>query len=125
MARGLARSGFDLDLRDGMRSEAALEHVLRFGTYELKSDEICKRTGNIFVEFQQKGRPSGIAVTEAEAWAVEFCPDCYLVVPTRRMKALCRKIYKERGFVKGGDFNQYLGVLVPWSEMLKLWETWT
>jgi hypothetical protein len=90
--------------------------VLRFSTYELKSDEQCQTTGNLFIEFEQKGRPSGIAVTEAECWATQFRHDCYVLVPTRQMKKLCER---EKRIVRGGDYDNYRGYLVPWMDLLK------
>jgi hypothetical protein len=43
-------------------------------TYEIKTDVICspkKDTGNLFVEFQCRDKPSGIKVTEAD-WFVTY-----------------------------------------------------
>jgi hypothetical protein len=117
---GLAREGFDIDLRDGECSERSLEHIIRFGTVEVKRDEKCRQTGNIFIEFSQKGRPSGIAVTTADFWAIEFADDCYVLIPTRKLKALARSIWKTKGHVNGGDYNNYCGVLVPWDSLKKI-----
>ena len=82
---------------------------------EVKSDAIARRTGNLFVEYRQRGRPSGIAVTEAEYWAFEYDQDCWLVVPTQRLLEITREVYRDypERRRKGGDFNLYDGVLVP------------
>ena len=43
-------------------------------TYEIKTDVVCspkKDTGNLFVEFQCRNKPSGIEVTEAD-WFVTY-----------------------------------------------------
>ena len=43
-------------------------------TYEIKTDVLCspkKDTGNLFVEFQCRNKPSGIQVTEAD-WFVTY-----------------------------------------------------
>jgi hypothetical protein len=43
-------------------------------TYEIKTDVVCspqKDTGNLFVEFQCRNKPSGIKVTEAD-WFVTY-----------------------------------------------------
>lgn len=43
-------------------------------TYEIKTDVKCAPlfdTGNIFIEFESRGKPSGIQVTEAE-WFVTY-----------------------------------------------------
>ena len=114
MTQGKARSGFDVDLRDGEAREDAFVYTFLRARVEHKSDEACRRTGNVFIEYRQKGRPSGIAVTTAERWAIEYDGDCWLVVPTPRLKAITRLAYRDpKKRVKGGDGNQYDGVLVP------------
>lgn len=113
MTQGLARSGFDKDLRDGEAREDAFVHVLLKDKVEHKSDERCKLTGNLFIEYKQKGRPSGIAVTQAHKWAFEFYPDCWLIVPTEIVKHLARIALAQGRTVKGGDGNNYEGVLLP------------
>lgn len=72
MADGLAGEGFDVDLRYGQAREDALVQVFLRSRVEVKSDRQAARTGNVFVEFKQKGRPSGLAVTMADWWAFEL-----------------------------------------------------
>jgi hypothetical protein len=119
MAKGLARAGFDIDLRDGGLREAAFANVLFHAKVECKSDEKCRQTGNVFIEYLQHGRPSGIATTEADFWAIEFAPDCWLVLPTAHLKDIARDVarQKERR-VKGGDGDNFEGVLVPLVELI-------
>lgn len=120
MATGYARAGFDIDLRHGQSREDAFARVLGEARVEIKSDAIARRTGNLFVEYRQKGRPSGIAVTEADYWAFEYDDDCWLVVPTDRLLEVARDIYANRPDLRrsGGDFNRYDGVLVPIHRLL-------
>lgn len=114
MTQGLARAGFDIDLRHGEAGEQAFVHVFLKAKVEHKRDDKCRVTGNVFIEYKQKGRPSGIAVTTANWWAIEYDEECWVIVPTDRLKALARQAAKEpRRLVKGGDNNLYDGVLVP------------
>lgn len=114
MTKGLARAGFDIDLRDGQAREDALVHVFLNATVEHKRDYECRKTGNLFIEYRQKGRPSGIAITTARWWAFEYDEDCWLIVPTDRLRACARQAYKDRTKrVRGGDNNNYEGVLIP------------
>ncbi len=113
MAKGLARSGFDIDLRDGQAREDAFVHVFLKARVEHKSDEKCRYTGNLFVEYEQHGRPSGIAVTEADWWATEFDDDSWVIIPTERMKELARRAVQEGRAAAGGDDDNYKGALVP------------
>lgn len=113
MAEGLAREGFDIDLRHGEAREDALVHVFLKARVEHKCDGKAKKTGNLFVEYRQKGRPSGIAVTTAEWWAFEFDDATWLIVPTQKLKHLARRAYQEGRVTQGGDHNHYDGVLLP------------
>jgi hypothetical protein len=123
---------FDQDLEKGEFAEGKLARILReAGRYvEIKSDGGADknglRTGNIFVEFQCRGVPSGIATTESYWWAVEleaaFGGDLWLIMPTRRLRDIAterwqyRKAMGWQPFVNGGDDDASRGVLLPcWS----------
>lgn len=121
MTKGLSRSGFDIDLNDGIEREAALAHLLKYGKVEVKSDKICRQTGNIFIEYRQKGQPSGIAVTTADYWAIEYDDDCWLIIPTAKLKAITRLAYRDKKKRRsGGDFDNFDGILVPVQWLLRL-----
>lgn len=110
------RAGFDIDLRQFQQRETALAMVLMAkgtNTIEHKRDCGTVRTGNVFVEYRQPTGPSGIAATTADQWAFEYDENCWLLIPTERLKALCRIAYKQGRVVKGGDRNRYTGVLLP------------
>src|SRR3954454_12200058 len=113
MSEGLAREGFDVDLRHGLARENALVHLLLRAHVEVKSDGRCAETGRLFIEYRHNGRPSGIAVTTADRWAFEFDEDCWLIVPTNRLRAIARLAYRRGRIARGGDHNRSEGVLVP------------
>lgn len=119
MTGALTREGFDIELRYGEAREDAFVWVLyeadvAIKTIEHKSDLACRRTGNVFVEYRQKGRPSGISTTQSDYWATEFDDDCWVIIPTKRMKQIARRAMRDKGRrTRGGDFNNYEGVLVP------------
>lgn len=113
MTEGLAREGFDIDLLHGKAREDAFAHVLTRAKVECKSDGKCRSTGNVFIEFRQRGRDSGIKTTTADWWAIEYADDCWVVLPTQRLIALARQAYRVKGSVRGGDGDEYEGVLIP------------
>lgn len=117
MATGIARSGFDIDLAQGKEREEHWERVLRGPLIEVKCDHKAIETGNIFIEFRQKGRPSGIAVTTADYWLIEYMPERAVLIKTAELKNICRRLLKTQ-HKKGGDFNRYDGVTVPLRELL-------
>jgi hypothetical protein len=122
LADGKAREGFDIDLSFGGIREGAFANVLFKATVEHKSDQVCRRTGNVFIEYEYSGRPSGIAVSTAQFYAIEFDDDCWVVVPTERLKVLCRRLVQaDRLRLKaGGDNNQCRGVLLKLSELIAI-----
>lgn len=113
MSEGLSGAGFDLDLLHGKAREDAFAHILTRATFEVKSDAKARNTGNIFVEFRQHGRPSGIATTKADWWVIEVNDDVWLVLPTERLKDAARLAWKQKRCARGGDFDAYEGALVP------------
>ena len=120
MSIGKAREGFDLDLKHGESREGSLATLLRGGkTVEVKSDGACRRTGNLFVEFEQRGRPSGLAVTTADYWAFEHNDDEWLIIPTAKLKKIAASYYKQGRVAWGGDHNNYRGVLVPLKALIE------
>jgi hypothetical protein len=126
MSEGRARSGWDIDLRFGQERETSLAECLmiRGGNHlELKSDQQACTTGNVFVEYRQHGRESGISVTKAHWWTIEVLPNVFVTMPTARMKALVKRAAAEPGRkTPGGDFNAYSGVLVPVVWLLQPWQ---
>lgn len=117
MTRGVARAGFDADLAFGKDRERVFREVLdlREGHFlELKSDQRAADTGNVFVEYSQHGRPSGIAITECSWWTTEVVGDVFVTQRMQRMKELARRAFRHPDRRRaGGDFNAYEGILVP------------
>ena len=119
MSDGIARSGFDADLVFGEARESAFVEAVRKARVKMKSDQKARSTGNVFIEIRQgspikgEGRPSGISVTEAEWWCIEYEDDCWLTVRTSLLKALVGRAKALRGTKMAGDRNRFEGVLVP------------
>lgn len=116
MAQGLARRGFDLDLRDGESAENRLLDIIQSGNglVEVKSDKQAQRTGNIFVELEYRGQPSGLTSTEAEWWAYEVDEDVFVLMKTERL----RKLARVRRKLPGGDHDMSTGVLLPLTKLV-------
>jgi hypothetical protein len=118
MSDGIAREGFDMDLKHGEARETAFVKALTSCYVEHKCDQKVRRTGNVFVELRQKGRPSGINTTNSDYYAIEYADDAWIVVRTSLLKALARRCPVTRG----GDFNQYEGALVPITYLIRPWQ---
>ena len=65
-------------------------------------------TGNICIEYQSYGKPSGIEVTEADFWFHNLCIGdeifCTLVFDVPKLKKLVKKLDYLKS-VSGGDHN--------------------
>jgi hypothetical protein len=109
-------SDFDLDLKEGKIKEEFVKHLLYKNggiKVEVKYDKICCRTGNIAVEMQFMGKPSGIATTTADYWAFVLDKlDITVFIKTERLKKLVKK-YSSTKITDGGDMNNSIVVKVP------------
>ena len=60
---------FDLDLKFGQSKENELQIAIE-GQVECKADRLTVRTGNVYVEIESRGKPSGIMVTTSKYYAI-------------------------------------------------------
>ena len=68
------RKKFDLDLAYGKVREQRVADMLTDKKVEVKSErDMWVRTGNIAIEYESYGKPSGIAATEADYWFHNLC----------------------------------------------------
>ena len=86
---------------------------------EVKSDRQARKTGNVYVEYESRGKPGGIDATEAQFWAQEVDDDVFIVMPVARMKELVRRRLDKYGPTLGGDGHTSKGVLLRVSELTK------
>jgi len=113
MAEGLARAGFDRDLKHGEASESDFVRAITRAHVENKDDGWTPVTGNVAIEYAQRGRPSGIITTTADYWAVEVQDDVWIVIRTSLLRQAVAQAVAQ-GFTKlVGDRNQYQNALVP------------
>lgn len=60
---------FDLDLAYGQVFEKKVAEILGQSKIEVKTEkDKWKQTGNIVIEYESRGKPSGIITTEADYW---------------------------------------------------------
>lgn len=114
---------FRHDLKVGQVGEQLLADILQGKTVEVKRDFWISRSENLAVEFESRGKPSGIATSEADYWAFiaagEVEDEIVLLIKTSRLKKIA-KLEKQKGNIKAmGDNNTSLSVLVKWGNLLK------
>ena len=113
-----AKSSFVNDLPFGEKYERELKSTLE-GKIELKTDRLCQKTGNVFIETESRGKESGIITTKADYWA--FCLwkenrelQTYVSIPVKILKKLMMKY----PIKLGGDNYTSKGHIIPKEDLL-------
>ena len=101
------RKKFDLDLAYGQLHEDAFLDILKNKKVEVKTErDMWSRTGNIAIEFQSYGKPSGINATESDYWchnlAIGDDVYCRLLFSTENLRKIVNNLDFHR-VVNGGD----------------------
>ena len=97
------RKKFDIDLEYGKVREKQVADMLQDKKIEVKSERgMWQKTGNIAIEYQSYGKPSGIAATESDYWFHNLCigKDEYCTL----VKKIIDNLDYKRS-VSGGDHN--------------------
>ena len=111
-------SDFRFDLAVGQTYENQLAELLG-KKIEVKRDFRATETGNIFVEYESRNKPSGIATSEADWWCYWLSETHFIVMSKDELKVLCRKYLGTTRDVSGGDSNTSKGILLPLIEFIK------
>ena len=103
------RKKFDLDLEYGKVREQQVADMLQDKRIEVKSErDVWQKTGNIAIEYECYGKPSGINATESDYWFHNLCIGdetfATLVFDTTSLKRIIANLDKKRS-VSGGDNN--------------------
>tara|TARA_R110001606_G_scaffold53683_1_gene132321 strand:+ start:1417 stop:1845 length:429 start_codon:yes stop_codon:yes gene_type:complete len=103
------RKKFDIDLEYGKVREKQVADMLQDKKIEVKSERgMWQKTGNIAIEYESYGKPSGIAATESDYWFHNLCVGdetfCTLVFNTNSLKKIIDNLDSKRS-VSGGDHN--------------------
>lgn len=113
---------FKYDLKIGQVGETMLNEILHDSTIEVKRDSWIGRTGNIAVEYQSRGKPSGISTTKASHWCFifsnEFNDEVMIIIETERLKRISRIFYNKGNVKLMGDNNTSKSVLIPAEKII-------
>ena len=103
------RKKFDIDLEYGKVREQMVADMLQDKKIEVKSErDVWQKTGNIAIEYECYGKPSGINATESDYWFHNLCigEDTFatIVFDTNSLKRIINNLDYKRS-VSGGDNN--------------------
>lgn len=111
---------FKYDLKVGQVAEERLGDILQNKTIEVKRDLQAIQTGNIFIEYESRNKPSGIATTQAHYWCYFINNSRMFIIETKELKELTRKYIKTKRNIVGGDMNSSKGILLPLTDLLNI-----
>ena len=100
---------FKGDLKFGHQMEDEVAEMFSGKKIEVKSEKgMWQRTGNIAIEYESWGKPSGIDATESDYWFHNLCIDgsiyATLVFKTETLKKIINSLDYVKS-VNGGDHN--------------------
>ena len=103
------RKKYDLDLQYGEIREDKIRDMLENKKIEVKSERgRWMETGNICIEYECWGKPSGIRATESDYWFHNLCVGdkefCTIVFDTNMFKLIVNELDSFKT-VAGGDHN--------------------
>ena len=103
------RKKFDIDLAYGTIREEKIADMMTNKKIEVKSEkDLWQKSGNICIEYESYGKPSGIRAPDSDYWFHNLCVGdnefCTLVFKTDVLKTIVDKVDKFRT-VSGGDHN--------------------
>lgn len=114
---------FEKDLSFGVEAETYFAKLVADKSIEVKRDRLTAKTGNIYIEYEYKGRPSGLATTHADYYLFSFINLApHFLVKTDWLKKTLKKLISEgkaKAGVSGGDYNNSKGILVKLEILIK------
>ena len=112
---------FEYDLKFGQEGEGIIADMFENKKIEVKRDNWVGRTGNIAIEYKSRGKPSGIATTQADYWIIMFSKEYedkfMFIIEIQRLKELTKKYFNKGSIKKMGDSNTSSAVLIPIKEI--------
>ena len=112
---------FKKDLNYGKKHEKLV--IESHKNYELKTDRLACKTGNIFVEFESRKKESGIKTSKADIWIFKIVNknDKHLFSIEIPLDRLLNRVYNSTyRIVAGGDNLTSKGYLIPLVDLVKI-----
>ena len=115
-------SDFRYDLKFGVvEGESWFHNIVSNSKVEVKTDRLTEKTGNVYIEYESRGKPSGIVTSQADYWVYKVSEGRAISIEKEELKRKLRELVKNkkaRMGVKGGDNNTSLGILVNIKELI-------
>ena len=117
MIKTKANKKFDIDLKYGQVREEQVKNIFAGKKIEVKTErDWWAKTGNVALEYECNGKPSGITATKSDYWihilATGKKNHCMLVFEVSKLKKIINK-YKKDYTRMVGDRNASKWVILP------------
>lgn len=113
---------FSHDLKFGKLGEGLIADIFSNKKLEVKRDNFICKTGNIAVEFESRGKPSGIATSQADYWVFILSGDLndtiILIFEINKLKEIARDFYLKGKIKLMGDDNTSKAILIPFKNII-------
>ena len=112
-----ANKKFDLDLKYGQFREKQIHYIFSNKKIEVKTErDWWYKTGNIALEYECNGKPSGVNATESDYWIQILAKGnknhCMLMFEVSELRKIVKK-YKEQYTRMVGDGRRSKCVILP------------
>jgi hypothetical protein len=116
-------SDFRYDLQTtGLSGETWVHRLLENKKIEVKNEEkLSGKTGNLYIEYQCRGKNSGISTSQADYWVFKLTEERAIVIGLNELKTKLKQLVKDgsaKSNIKGGDSNLSLGILVKIKDLM-------
>ena len=114
---------FDIDLKYGQLREKQVHDIFTNKKIEVKTErDWWYKTGNVALEYECNGKPSGINATESDYWIQILAKGnknhCMLVFEVDELKKIVKK-HKEQYTRMVGDGNRSKCVILPIKKLFE------
>ena len=116
-------SNFDVDLKFGNKHEKKIGKLLGLKTEEIEvktERDWWAKTGNICIEIERRGKPTGLSITKAKVWVHVLSKGdkqlLRLVIDVPVLKKLAEKFKDNWKMV--GDRRETKAIMIPFNKII-------
>lgn len=113
---------FKYDLDFGvLNGESWFHEIMSNKKIEVKCDRMTLKTGNVYIEYESRGKASGIATSEADYWVYKFDEESAVIFKTDALKKKLKLLVTSgiaKADVMGGDDKSSRGILLSLKDLL-------
>ena len=116
-------SNFDVDLKFGNKHEKKIGKLLGLKTEEIEvktERDWWAKTGNICIEIERRGKPTGLSITKAKVWVHVLAKGdkqlLRLVIDVPVLKKLAEKFKDNWKMV--GDRRETKAIMIPFNKII-------